>query len=87
MTIECPQCQHKNPKDTLYCGKCGTKLPEAEKIPVSPTKTIETPKEELKRGSTFAKFFDDLVPSGKGASSLQQDLLSRDRSQLVLQDS
>jgi hypothetical protein len=27
MGIQCPKCQHENPDDTLYCGKCGTLLP------------------------------------------------------------
>jgi serine/threonine protein kinase len=26
MTIQCPKCQHENPDDTLFCGKCGTQL-------------------------------------------------------------
>jgi predicted amidophosphoribosyltransferase len=50
MTIECPKCQHENPDETAFCGKCGTKIDSD----IGPTKTIETPKEELKRGSVFA---------------------------------
>jgi serine/threonine protein kinase len=26
MGIQCPKCQHENPDDTLFCGKCGTLL-------------------------------------------------------------
>jgi len=53
--IKCPKCQFDNPDDTVYCGKCAAPL--KEKIPVSHTKTIETPKEELTRGTTFESKF------------------------------
>jgi len=26
MGLKCPKCQHENPVDTLYCGKCGAKF-------------------------------------------------------------
>ncbi len=26
MAVKCPKCQHENPDDTLFCGKCGTFL-------------------------------------------------------------
>ena len=40
MGIKCPKCQHDNPDDTLFCGKCGTQfsLPEEAEL----TKTLET---------------------------------------------
>ncbi len=52
MTNKCPKCQHENPDDTVYCGKCAAPLPSSEHIEV--TATIETPNEELTTGSTFA---------------------------------
>ena len=44
MTIECPKCQHENPNDTDFCGKCGTKFDSD----LEPTKTLETAVEELR---------------------------------------
>ncbi len=62
MTIECPKCRAKNPDDTAFCGKCGTKLD----LDVSPTKTIETPTEELTRRSIFAGRYEIIEELGKG---------------------
>jgi serine/threonine protein kinase/tetratricopeptide (TPR) repeat protein len=62
MTIECPKCQHENPDGTAFCGKCGTKI-DAD---IEPTKTIETPKEELKRGSVVAGRYEIIEELGKG---------------------
>jgi len=30
VTVKCPKCQHNNPDDTLYCGKCGTRFEVSE---------------------------------------------------------
>jgi hypothetical protein len=51
MLTKCSKCQFENPEDTLYCGKCATPLPSSKEIPV--TETLETPTEELTRGTTF----------------------------------
>jgi len=48
--MKCPKCQFENPENTEYCGKCGTQF-DAD---IDPTKTVETPTEELTTGSTFA---------------------------------
>jgi serine/threonine protein kinase/Flp pilus assembly protein TadD len=64
MGIKCPKCQHENPDDTLFCGKCGTQLPSPEKAGV--TKTLETPKEELTRGTTLANRYEIIEELGKG---------------------
>jgi serine/threonine protein kinase/lipopolysaccharide biosynthesis regulator YciM len=64
MTITCPKCQHDNPDDTLYCGKCATSLPSSEEIAV--TETIEAPKEELTRGTTLANRYEIIEELGKG---------------------
>ncbi|MFC2166205.1 protein kinase [Acidobacteriota bacterium] len=65
MTTSCPKCQHENPDDTVFCGKCGTHLTSAEDIPAQ-TKTIEAPKEELTTGSTFASKYQIIEEIGKG---------------------
>ncbi len=64
MTIRCPECQHENPDDTIYCGKCTTPLKPPEDLGV--TETIETPKEELTRGSSFADRYEIIEELGKG---------------------
>ncbi|UCE40381.1 MAG: protein kinase [Candidatus Aminicenantes bacterium] len=64
MTIKCPKCQHENPDDTIYCGKCTTPLKPSEDIEV--TATIEAPKEELTTGSTFANRYQIIEEIGKG---------------------
>lgn len=65
MTIKCPKCQFENPDDSIYCAKCATPL-ETDKISVSHTKTLETPKEELAAGSTFAQRYQIIEELGKG---------------------
>ena len=64
MPTKCPKCQFENPEDTLYCGKCATPLPSQKDIPV--TETLETPAEELTRGTTFASRYEIIEELGKG---------------------
>ena len=64
MPVKCPKCHHENPDDTLFCGKCGTQLRVIEDIEV--TETMETPKEELITGSTFAGRYRIIEELGKG---------------------
>jgi hypothetical protein len=49
LIIKCPKCHFENLDDTIYCGKCASPLKPGEDILV--TKTLETPIEELTRGS------------------------------------
>ncbi len=65
MTTTCPKCQHENPDNTVFCGKCGTKFDVGEEIPVQ-TKTIEAPREELTTGSTFAERYQIIEELGRG---------------------
>jgi len=64
MSVKCPKCQHENPEDTLFCGKCGTQFSSPEKNEF--TETIESPKEELTRGTTFAGRYEIIEELGKG---------------------
>jgi TolB-like protein/tRNA A-37 threonylcarbamoyl transferase component Bud32/Tfp pilus assembly protein PilF len=64
MGVKCPKCQYENPDDTLFCGKCGTQFPSPEKAEI--TVTLETPKEELTTGSTFAERYQIIEELGKG---------------------
>ena len=64
MAIICPKCNHENPDETIYCGKCATSLPSSEEVKV--TETIEAPKEKLTTGSTFAGRYQIIEELGKG---------------------
>ena len=66
MPINCPKCDFENPSDILYCGKCAAPLKPSEEIPDSPTRTLETPLEALKRGATFAERYDLIEELGTG---------------------
>ena len=75
MGTKCLQCGFDNPVETAFCGKCGTKLepagPERPSAPSPPdsvsfTKTLETPREELTTGSTFAGRYQIIEELGKG---------------------
>ena len=46
MGIKCPKCDTDNPSDSKYCKECAASVPSSEEISVSPTETLETPKEE-----------------------------------------
>ena len=62
MPIECPKCHTNNPDNQSFCGDCGTPLD----VDVVHTKTLETPREELTRGSTFADRYEIIDELGKG---------------------
>jgi serine/threonine protein kinase/tetratricopeptide (TPR) repeat protein len=64
--MECPKCHSDNPEDSGFCSKCGTQLPSKEEGADSPTKTLETPAEELTRGTTFAGRYEIIEELGKG---------------------
>ena len=66
MAVKCPKCNFENPADTKFCGECATPLPSSKGIPVSPTETLETPKEELTTGSVFAGRYQIIEVLGKG---------------------
>ncbi len=66
MAKTCPECRFDNPEGTLFCGKCGTKFDSPEITDAIPTKTMETPQEELTTGSTFAERYQIIEELGKG---------------------
>jgi len=68
MGIKCPKCDFDNLDDSRFCHKCATPLPSPEEIPVSHTKTLETPKEELTRGTLFAGTYEIIDELGKGST-------------------
>jgi TolB-like protein len=65
--MKCPKCHFDNPDDTTYCSQCGAPLhPEKEVATLSHTKTLQTPSEELTRGSTFASRYEVIEELGEG---------------------
>ena len=64
--MKCSKCKTDNPTDSKYCKECATPLPVSEDIIVSKTETLETPKEELTTGSTFANRYQIIEELGKG---------------------
>lgn len=64
MTIECPKCQTRNPDSQKFCGECATPLQGIQDA--IHTKTMETPKEELTRGTLYAGRYEIIEEQGKG---------------------
>ena len=64
--MKCPKCQHENPDNTSYCGKCGIALFSPDKISLAKTLTLETPVLELERGALFAERYEIIEELGKG---------------------
>jgi len=61
---ECPKCQTNNPDESKFCMECATPLSGIKEA--VHTKTLETPTEELKRGSLFAGRYEIIEELGKG---------------------
>ena len=64
MSTQCPKCHSENPDNQRFCGECATPLQSNKDI--SFTKTLETPTEELTRGSVFAGRYEIIEELGKG---------------------
>ena len=66
MGIKCPKCQHENPDDTLYCGRCATSLHPKAEIHFSRTKTIQQTPKFMAEGYMLAGKYRIVEPIGKG---------------------
>jgi len=87
MAIKCPKCHFDNPDTQRFCGECGTQLPPAEEISAPLTETLETPKEELTTGSTFAgryQIIEELGTGGMGKVYKTQDTEIKEKVTLKL---
>ena len=70
MGIKCPQCQHENPDDSIYCGRCTAILRPSEGISISQTKTLQTPVKHLIKGTTFAGRYQIVQELGRGGMGI-----------------
>jgi TolB-like protein/tetratricopeptide (TPR) repeat protein/predicted Ser/Thr protein kinase len=62
--MKCPKCQHENPQDSTFCGKCATPLNDSDQEFV--TKTLITPAAKLVKGSIIAGKYQILEELGRG---------------------
>ena len=65
MTTQCPKCRTENPDTLRFCGECGTQLISTDDMPAQ-SKTLEAPREELTRGTTFTNRNEIIEKLGKG---------------------
>jgi eukaryotic-like serine/threonine-protein kinase len=65
-TASCPKCRFDNPKDTFYCGQCGTPLPSSPEYAVSSTETLTLPQLDLARGTVIAGRYEIIEELGRG---------------------
>lgn len=75
--MKCPKCETENPETQRFCGDCGTQL-ELSEYETIPTQTIETPKEELTTGSTFARRYQIIEEIGKGGMGKVYKVLDKE---------
>ncbi len=64
--VECPECKTKNPSDSVFCNKCGTRFGLGQQESASFTKTMLTPGEKLAIGKTLAERYHIVEELGKG---------------------
>jgi serine/threonine protein kinase/Tfp pilus assembly protein PilF len=62
----CPKCQAENQETSRYCSSCAAPLTAAPDAQPAFTKTLETPVEELTRGTLFADRYEIIEELGRG---------------------
>ncbi|MCJ7596622.1 MAG: protein kinase, partial [Desulfobacterales bacterium] len=66
MGIKCVECQHENPEDTQFCGKCGSRFNRRGGAVSPHTQTLQTPVMDLLQGTTFAGRYRIIQELGRG---------------------
>ena len=66
MATHCPKCKAENPEESKFCNECGLQFDSIDPMPAPLTKTLETPKEDLTTGTTFAGRYRIIEELGKG---------------------
>ena len=64
--MKCPKCHSDNTDTARFCSSCATPLLAVEDAQPSFTKTLETPVEELTRGTLFADRYEIIEELGRG---------------------
>jgi len=64
--MRCPKCHSESASDSKFCQECGTRLLSTKDISVSQTETLQTPFQELARGTTFAGRYEIIEALGVG---------------------
>ena len=62
--MKCPNCHSEISDTSRFCAECGTKL--APEVHPSFTRTLETPSDELTRGTVFAGRYEVIEELGRG---------------------
>jgi tetratricopeptide (TPR) repeat protein/tRNA A-37 threonylcarbamoyl transferase component Bud32 len=78
---ECPKCRTKNPPESKFCIECATPLPGIKEA--VPTKTLETPVEELTTGSIFAGRYQIIEELGKGGMGRVYKVLDKETNERI----
>jgi serine/threonine-protein kinase len=64
--MKCPKCQADNTDTARFCSNCAASLTSAEDAQPSFTKTLETPIQDLTRGTLFAGRYEIIEELGRG---------------------
>ena len=64
--MKCPKCQTDNASGARFCQECAFPLPGTSRPGVFATETLETAREELAMGSTFAGRYQIIEELGRG---------------------
>ena len=64
----CPQCHAENPRDSQFCGRCGTRISSLEDFPL--TRTITPFPAAVTKGELFAGRYEILDELGRGGMGI-----------------